>query len=123
MKYSPREYARALYDLIERATESASEETVKKFVKALAANGDLSQAEMIVEEFEKVWRRRRGEEKIEVAAARREDALPLGEKLKGEIFFKEDPKVLGGVKIRIGDKLIDNTIRARINRLKESLGV
>lgn len=38
-----------------------------------------------------------------------------------EISFSRDSDIIGGVKIRVGDKIIDGSIAARINKIKESL--
>ncbi len=123
MRYTPKEYAETLYGLTDRISERAAKNVIRRFVKALSDNNDLSKTGLIVEEFEKIWREAQGRKKVEVTVAPKENTAHLKEKLKGDVIFEEDPNILGGIKIRIGDKLIDNTIRARINRLKESLGV
>ena len=38
-----------------------------------------------------------------------------------EISFSSDSKIVGGVKIRVGDKIIDGSIVTKINKIKESL--
>ena len=38
-----------------------------------------------------------------------------------EISFSRDSDIVGGVKIRVGNKIIDGSIVARINKIKESL--
>jgi F-type H+-transporting ATPase subunit delta len=62
-------------------------------------------------------------------------AVPLTEEVKSRIlksvrdFFKlepvlvshVDPALLGGLKVRIGDKIFDGTVRARINNLRNQL--
>jgi F-type H+-transporting ATPase subunit delta len=40
-----------------------------------------------------------------------------------EFEFLVDPEVLGGVIVRVGDKLVDDTVRGRIEALRHSLGV
>ncbi len=40
-----------------------------------------------------------------------------------EFEFLVDPEVLGGVIVRVGDKLIDDSVRGRIEALRNSLGV
>ncbi len=121
-KYTPKQYAEVLYDLVNEASESRSKETIKKFVGAMLKNGDLSKANLVIQEFEKVYLLRSGKEKIEVTTVDK-DSSKLKDKLKGEVVFREDAKILGGVRIKVGDKLIDNTLRARVNRLKESLEI
>ena len=38
-----------------------------------------------------------------------------------EIDYKVDPELIGGIVIRIGDKVVDGSIRTRINNLTQSL--
>lgn len=40
-----------------------------------------------------------------------------------EFEFLVDPEVLGGVIVRVGDKLVDDSVRGRIEALRNSLGV
>jgi len=56
-----------------------------------------------------------------------DDKLKLKEKLEGitgkniKISNKIDSSLLGGVLVRIGDKVIDGTIKGRLDELKDSL--
>ena len=45
----------------------------------------------------------------------------FGVKDLSEISFSSDSKIVGGVKIRVGDKIIDGSIVTKINKIKESL--
>ena len=38
-----------------------------------------------------------------------------------KIISKIDPSILGGVQIKIGDLLIDNSIKGRIQQIKEAI--
>ncbi|NOZ50386.1 MAG: ATP synthase F1 subunit delta [Chloroflexi bacterium] len=40
-----------------------------------------------------------------------------------EFSFQVDPELLGGLVVRVGDKLIDDSVRGRIVALRNSLGV
>jgi F0F1-type ATP synthase delta subunit len=40
-----------------------------------------------------------------------------------EFTFKVDPAILGGLVIRVGDKLLDNSVASRMAALRQSLGV
>jgi F-type H+-transporting ATPase subunit delta len=43
----------------------------------------------------------------------------VGHRLRAE--FEVDPSLLGGVQARVGDQLIDDTVRARLSALREAL--
>ena len=40
-----------------------------------------------------------------------------------EFEFLENPEILGGVIVRVGDKLVDDSVRGRIVALRNSLGI
>ncbi|HWQ46673.1 MAG TPA: F0F1 ATP synthase subunit B [Longilinea sp.] len=40
---------------------------------------------------------------------------------KGEIKFKVDPSILGGLVIRVGDRVVDGSVAGQLNELKNSL--
>jgi F-type H+-transporting ATPase subunit b len=46
-----------------------------------------------------------------------QDALKVG-----SVNFKVNPGILGGLIVRVGDKVIDNSVSAQMNALKDSLG-
>jgi F-type H+-transporting ATPase subunit b len=41
--------------------------------------------------------------------------------LKGEIEFKVDPKILGGLVIRVGDKVLDGSVAGKLDAMHQSL--
>ena len=47
----------------------------------------------------------------------------LGYKLKKLLKFKiiEDPALIGGIKVRIGNKFLDSTIKSQLSEMKRSL--
>ena len=47
----------------------------------------------------------------------------LSKKLNKNVILNAlaDESIIGGIKLRIGDRLFDGTVRARLNKLKESL--
>ncbi len=71
--------------------------------------------------FEKIYHEESGKPLIEVSAADEGVKELLGRKIKGEIVLKKDPRIVGGVRIKIGDEMIDNTIKVRLERLREAL--
>ncbi len=47
----------------------------------------------------------------------------LGEKLGGAVQteVRQDPDIIGGLVIRIGDRVIDNSVRTRLEQLRGAL--
>ena len=71
--------------------------------------------------FEKIYHEESGKPLVEVSAVDEGARELLSRKIKGEIVFKKDPRIVGGVRIKIGDEMIDNTIKVRLERLREAL--
>lgn len=40
---------------------------------------------------------------------------------KGEVTFKVDPNILGGLVVRVGDKLLDGSVSGQLNTLRQTL--
>lgn len=86
--------------------------------------------EPMISRFTELLRRERG---ISLAEVR--TALPLGEKQRGEVAARlrlltgeqiemdevVDPGLIGGIAVRIGDKLYDASVRSRLERLRARL--
>ena len=84
----------------------------------------------VAAEFRRLYDRREGISHATVtSAAPLDDAevRALNERLKGmtggrvEVAYEVDPAILGGVVVRIGDRLIDGSVRGRLERLRNRL--
>ena len=40
----------------------------------------------------------------------------------GEVAFKVDPRILGGLVVRVGDRVVDASVSGQLESLKQSLG-
>ncbi|XP_078513056.1 ATP synthase peripheral stalk subunit OSCP, mitochondrial [Lissotriton helveticus] len=98
------------------------------FVNLLAENGRLSKTESIIASFSKIMSAHRGEVLCSVTSARPLDEPTLadlktalnGFLAKGQVLqleTKTDPAILGGMVISIGDKYIDMSTKAKIQKL------
>lgn len=97
-------------------------------VDALAGNGDMHLLPDVVKEVLKSTRE-------EIVIARVTTAKPLTaeqeknlqERLQDKfnkrvkLKTKEDPELLGGLKVQVGDTVIDSTLRGRLDRLRDQL--
>ena len=95
MKYSPRQYAEAFYDLLKESPHN-HKKVIQDFTKSLQENGNLKMADEIMEHFKKIGE----EEKPDITTT------------------KEAPELKGGVRIRIGDTVIENNMAERLKNLK-----
>ena len=107
---------------------------VLKLVSMLVARGRLSMIEDISDEYQQILDNYRGVEGAEIAEVTTAIELDDDYKLKlaqritdmvGRpvvLRAKVDPGVVGGIVIRIGDKLIDGSIRSKLASLKRELG-
>lgn len=105
-----------------------------KLVAVLASKGRLAMVSEIDEEYQRMLDQYRGVEGTETAEV--VTAIPLEEdyRLKlaqriTEIIGKPvvlkpqvDPAIIGGIIIRVGDKLIDGSVRTKLAALRKELG-
>nr|WP_290668158.1 ATP synthase F1 subunit delta [Ardenticatena sp.] len=104
---------------------------VANFVRLLVRNNDLNLLDAIVATLDEILEQTgahvRTAEITTAVELSPEEKAKLEEKLtaqygEGLIFeYKVDPAVLGGVRVRIGDHLIDATVAGRLNALRERL--
>jgi F-type H+-transporting ATPase subunit delta len=98
----------------------------RRFLGVLAENGRLSQLEAVIRTFARLAAAHRGETSAEVTSA-----FPLNDgqiaalkaqlKARGDtdvtIDANVDPSILGGIVIRLGSRMIDASIKTKLNNL------
>ncbi len=110
----PADYARAVYESIEAALKAEGQEAMLTDViselVALVRHGGPATADVT--------------SAIELTEAQRTHIL--GE-LRGrygqglDVEFKVDPTVLGGLIVRVGDRVLDTTVRQRLNAIQRNM--
>jgi F-type H+-transporting ATPase subunit delta len=104
--------------------------TTRKFLGLLAANGRASELGAVITGFEALAAKARGAVSAEVTTA-----VPLTDaQAKGvaaalrqalgkdpEIATRVDPAILGGIKVRVGSRLFDASLRSKLDSLKFAL--
>lgn len=127
MKISTKQYAQALYELTLGKSESEVGVVVEKFVKELAKNSQLKSAQKIIENFSNIYNRENGIIEAQVISSFKLEDVEV-EKLKKyllekysakEIVFNNniDPKIKGGVIIKVEDELIDASVAGKLRSL------
>ena len=106
------------------------DEEGENFVKILVYNGRVTLLPRIHELFERYLAEHQGVAEVEVTTA-----YPLSEEDRAELIqalernlgkrvqlvLHEDRQLIGGVRIRAGDKVIDGSVRGRLERLAKRL--
>lgn len=115
MKYTVKQYARALNELgIEKTSNLAA-----AFAAKLARDRRLKKLPGIISELEEIEAGESGGRRIIVASAQADDK-ELSKKISGAVI-KDTPSLLAGLVIEKGDIRIDSSISSRLAKLKTSL--
>jgi F-type H+-transporting ATPase subunit delta len=128
MKFSARNYAEALYEVL--AVTPDAEVVIERFVQVLARNRHLGRLKAVVAEFEKVYNRHNHTVRADITVARPIDeteknhiasALKKATGQSVEIHTAVDPGIIGGVIIRLDDTLIDGSLKNQLTHLYTQL--
>lgn len=125
--FSAEDKAKGLGAIADKARFNA---TTKKFLGLLAANRRASHLNAVITSFEKLSAEFRG-----VVSAELVTAVPLSAaQSKGvaaalrtalgkdpEITTRVDPSILGGIKVRVGSRLFDASLKSKLDSLKFAL--
>lgn len=130
MRYSAKQYAKTLYQLTEGAGRDEAKKIVEKFALTLKQNNDLKLFNDIIGEFFRLEDEAKKIVRIEVKSATKLDSvsrkaiIKIFEKATGkkaELKEKIDPDLIGGVKIKMDDILIDKSVKNKLALLKKAL--
>lgn len=127
---SPQISTEAKRDLIMRAIVPHVSSVTGRLLLLLLAKGRTEYAVAIFSRFKKIAREAQG-----IFDAKVVSAVPLadGERARLQAVLEEymrarlaisflvDPRVVGGVRFQCGDLLLDNTVRSKLDRLRERL--
>ncbi len=102
----------------------------RRFFSLLAAQRRLALTPVVIEKYLAELAKSRGELEVHVTSAAAlgkkqadllSDALERTTKKKVELKLSENPELLGGVQIRIGSKMLDNSVKNKLARLRQAL--
>ncbi|MEM8937412.1 MAG: F0F1 ATP synthase subunit delta [Pseudomonadota bacterium] len=125
--YNRDDQLRAITAIAERAGSSA---LTSNFLKLLAKNGRLFSLPDVIKTFAALAAEDRGEAPAEavsatamtadqVSALRQELEAMVGKRVTLET--RVDPDLLGGLVVKVGSKMVDASLRTKLNRLKSEL--
>lgn len=116
--------------MIDKIFIDAVDHDMLSFLKLIVEKGRAFYLQGILEDYVKLANENLGIEIATVTSARRiksEDMQTIGEalvrKTNKKVFLKNkiDPSVIGGIKVTIGNTVIDATMSAKIERLRNTL--
>jgi len=116
--------------MIDKIFTDAVDHDMLSFLKLIVEKGRAFYLQGILEDYVKLANENLGIEIATVTSARRiksEDMQTIGEalvrKTNKKVFLKNkiDPSVIGGIKVTIGNTVIDATMSAKIERLRNTL--
>jgi F-type H+-transporting ATPase subunit delta len=98
------------------------------FLQVLARNGRKGQLQPVIRMFRRLAAEHRGETTAEVVTAhplKDDQVTRLRQQLKARagrdvaIETRVDPEILGGIVVKMGSRMIDASIRSKLNRLAQ----
>ena len=118
--------------LIDGLLPAGAPQELRNFFGVLLDNNDIGLLDDVEEALARIYRGEgAGPQRAIVTTA-----VPLSEEEKDrirarlseqfgllEFTFQVDPEILGGIIVRVGDTLIDDSVRGRLEALRQNLGV
>ena len=99
----------------------------RRFVGVIASNRRLAQLPGLIAAFESLLAQRRGELEAEVTSAIAltpaqvnavAGSIPGATGRKVRLVLKVDPKLIGGLRVKVGSRLVDASIATKLSRLQ-----
>lgn len=126
MKKSNKQFAEALYEVTKGLKGKDLDRVLLGFAELLVRSHKLKQANRIIEEYIRYSKKQEGVVEIEITSAHKLDQKTI-DKIK-QVFGDKvneqqvvDENILGGVSIKMEDKILDATIRTQLKQLKNVL--
>jgi F-type H+-transporting ATPase subunit delta len=122
--------AAARVEVLERVLGDDVTGTPRNLFALMVRRGRFEQLPAVIREFHRLYRQREGIVEATVTSASALDAVEVDalrarlEQLTGkhvELAQQTDAALLGGLVVRVGDQLIDGSVRGRLERLRAEL--
>lgn len=125
-KNSNQQYARALYVVTQDLSTGKLSQVLEKIVSILVREHRLHQSDKIIQEFIRYAKQQKGIIEIEITSARKLDSQILAKIKKvfgGKVEEKEnlDASLIGGVKIKLADKIFDASLKTQLIKFKQKI--
>lgn len=131
MKVSLRKYAKALCESLDGEKDSkVVDQKIQNLLKILTKRKQSKLIKQLPEAFKSIWLKMHNQMDVKVTLAKdptKEEVKNI-EKLLSSAFDKDvsiststNPDVIGGMKLEFDDSIIDNTVAANLEKLKQHL--
>lgn len=122
MKYSTNNYVNALAGALKETPDEKKDIVLANFVKLIGKNGDMPKRDKIVEAVHKKIVNMNGGKWVDVELAREasEPRLRIIKEMftdKDHVDFKINPALVAGVRIKVNEKELDNSLQNKLKKL------
>jgi len=130
MKISPKQYAQSVLECLEGLSPEKGKIFLNNFFRVIEENNDTKLLPDIMGEIEKVKQKKMGIKKASIITAldiskglKAEIQRKLEERFKAKVELNHEirPEILGGIIIESEDEVFDSSMRAWLNKFKQSL--
>jgi len=126
----PKTATSQVFDLMVEAAQMPLADGLRNFLRTVIDNGRLAALPVVASQFHELASRSQGVAEASVESAFPMDAAQLnellvslekrfGQKLTATVHI--EPSLIGGVRVTVGDEVLDTSVRARLDRMKTSL--
>lgn len=127
---SPKVTSDQVFDVITGVARSALPDTARNFLRTVIDNGRLAALPEVAAQFRALVNRRNGSSDAIVYSAFPVDAAALAEVSaalerrfgrKLNLSVQADESLIGGIRVVVGDEVLDTSVKARLEQMKAAL--
>ena len=128
---NPNVSIKQICELLSTGTKSKPSEPIKQFINLIAQNHRISVIPEIALQFEQIKNQREGAAEVNITSAFPIDSLALesllvsvskrfgGRTLRPVVTI--DPELIGGVRIQVGDEVLDSSVKSRLEAMQAAM--